>query len=83
MIIFKNLANSISSGTALMFVNPFRKMTKTRRAPHRMADVAQSKAVSPAPRTTTLPYNCGNSDLQAHIPGFEALETFKIIFLKI
>lgn len=44
-----------SSGTARMLVKPLRKTTNTFLAPHLRADVAQSKAVSPAPRTTTLP----------------------------
>jgi len=44
---------------------------KTFLAPHRRAEVAQSKAVSPAPRTITLPRRDGSSwlFLQAHIPG--------------
>ena len=42
---------------------------------HRRADVAQSKAVSPAPNTITVPKSWGNSDLQAHMPGLEALAT--------
>ena len=42
------LANSISSGTARMLTNPLRNTTKTLLAPQRRADVAQSKAVSPA-----------------------------------
>ena len=50
-----SLASSISSGTARIFVKPLRKATKTRRAPHRNAEVQQSNAVSPAPRTMTLP----------------------------
>jgi len=29
-------------------------------APHRNEDVAQSKAVSPAPNTNTRPFNLGN-----------------------
>lgn len=60
-----------SSGTARTLVKPFRKTTKTFRAPHRRAEVAQSKAVSPAPRTITLPRRDGSSwlFLQAHIPG--------------
>ncbi|CAG0921809.1 unnamed protein product [Notodromas monacha] len=45
-----------SSGTARMLVKPLRKTTKTLLAPHRRAEVAQSKAVSPAPRTMTLPW---------------------------
>ena len=47
---FSCLASSISSGTARMLTNPFLKTTKTRFAPHLRAEVAQSKAVSPAPR---------------------------------
>ncbi|QQP51182.1 Dihydropyrimidine dehydrogenase [Caligus rogercresseyi] len=47
-------------GTARIFENPFRKTTKTLFAPHRIAEVAQSKAVSPAPRTMTSPYNSGS-----------------------
>ena len=38
------LASSISSGTALMLVKPFRKTTKTLLAPQRRAEVAQSNA---------------------------------------
>uniref|UniRef100_A0A1B0B868 Uncharacterized protein n=1 Tax=Glossina palpalis gambiensis TaxID=67801 RepID=A0A1B0B868_9MUSC len=49
-------AHSISSGTALMPEEPLRNTTKTRLAPQRSADVAQSKAVSPAPKTMTLPH---------------------------
>ena len=41
----------------------------TRLAPQRSADVAQSKAVSPAPSTMTDPEREGRTDLQAHIPG--------------
>uniref|UniRef100_A0A1A9Z8N0 Uncharacterized protein n=1 Tax=Glossina pallidipes TaxID=7398 RepID=A0A1A9Z8N0_GLOPL len=48
-------ADSISSGTARMPDEPLRNTTKTRLAPQRSADVAQSKAVSPAPNTMTLP----------------------------
>ena len=57
-----------SSGTALMLVKPLRKTTNTRLAPHLKAEVQQSKAVSPAPSTMTLPDNCGNFALQPHIP---------------
>ena len=57
-----------SSGTARTLLNPLRKTTKTRLAPHRKADVAQSKAVSPAPRTITLPCSDGRADLHLHIP---------------
>ena len=38
-------------------------------------DVAQSKAVSPAPRTMTVPKISGSWLLQAHIPGLLALAT--------
>ena len=55
MSYFSSLASSISSGTALMPWNPFRNTTKTRLAPHLSAEVAQSNAVSPAPRTITVP----------------------------
>lgn len=62
-----------SSGTARIFELPLRKTTKTFLAPHRKADVAQSNAVSPAPRTITFPCNDGSwgaaDALQAHIPG--------------
>lgn len=59
-----------SSGTARMFVHPFRNTTKTFLAPHRSAEVAQSKAVSPAPSTMTVPWSIGrDSLLQAHNPG--------------
>lgn len=58
-----------SSGTARMFVKPFLNTTNTRFAPHRRADVAQSKAVSPAPRTRTTPLTEGSCALQAHIPA--------------
>ena len=54
---------------------PFLNTTKTRLAPQRSAEVAQSKAVSPAPKTITVPYSSGRRDLQAHMPGFEALAT--------
>ena len=58
-----------SSGTALMFVKPFLKMTNTLFAPQRRADVAQSKAVSPAPSTITVPRSSGRDvRLHEHIP---------------
>ena len=58
-----------SSGTALMFVKPFLKMTNTFFAPQRRADVAQSKAVSPAPSTITVPRSTGRDVcLHEHIP---------------
>ena len=57
-------------------IKPFRKATKTLLAPHLIAEVAQSKAVSPAPRTTTFPCNSGSFDLHEHIPAFDALATF-------
>lgn len=57
-----------SSGTALILTKPFLKTTNTRRAPQRKADVAQSKAVSPAPSTITAPRIDGNGEWQAHIP---------------
>ncbi len=44
---------------------------------HLSAEVAQSNAVSPAPNTTTLPVRRGREDLQAHIPGLEARETWR------
>lgn len=56
------LFNFTSSGTALILVNPFLKTTNTRRAPQRKADVAQSKAVSPAPSTITVPCIDGNGE---------------------
>jgi hypothetical protein len=40
-------------------------------------DVAQSKAVSPAPSTITVPYSTGSWVLQAHMPGFEARATWE------
>ena len=58
-----------SSGTALMFVKPLRKTTNTFLAPQRRAEVAQSKAVSPAPSTTTVPDSCGRDALHAHMPA--------------
>lgn len=58
-----------SSGTARMLVKPLRKTTNTRLAPQRRADVAQSNAVSPAPRTITLPCSEGSLLLHAHIPA--------------
>lgn len=64
-----------SSGTALMLVNPFLKATKTLLAPHLNAEVQQSNAVSPAPRTITLPVNCGIWLLQAHIPWSQQRKT--------
>jgi len=43
---------------------------------HRNADVAQSKAVSPAPKTITFPLNLGNlQPLLLHMPGFEPAAT--------
>lgn len=66
-----------SSGTARMLVNPFLKTTKTFFAPHLSAEVAQSKAVSPAPRTTTFPRREGSPLLlHAHIPGLLPFATF-------
>lgn len=62
-----------SSGTALMLVNPFLKTTNTLLAPQRSADVAQSKAVSPAPRTMTTPDRDGRVDLQLHMPREERI----------
>ena len=50
-----------------MLVNPFLKMTYTFRAPHRRADVQQSKAVSPHPRTITFPNRSGNLVLQEQV----------------
>jgi hypothetical protein len=44
-------------------------------APHLSAEVAQSKAVSPAPSTTTEPCKRGKVDLQAHIPALLPLAT--------
>ena len=58
-----------SSGTGLIVVKPFLNVRNTRFAPHRRADVAQSKAVSPAPSTITFPWSSGNLALQAHIPA--------------
>lgn len=55
-----------SSGTARILVKPFLKVTKTLVAPHLRADVAQSKAVSPAPSTNTLPLSIGRE--QQHDP---------------
>lgn len=63
-----NVVKFTSSGTARILVNPFLKTTKTRWAPQRKADVAQSKAVSPAPRTITVPCIDGNEERQPHIP---------------
>lgn len=60
-----------SSGTARMLVNPFLKTTNTRRAPQRRAEVAQSKAVSPAPRTITVPRSSGSAERQLHIPEIQ------------
>lgn len=66
-----------SSGTALTLVNPFLKTTNTLLAPHLKAEVAQSKAVSPAPSTITLPRREGNALLlHAHIPGLLPAVTF-------
>ena len=61
--------NITSSGTARMLVKPFLKTTKTFLAPHLKAEVAQSKAVSPAPSTITLPCSGGSWALHARIPG--------------
>ena len=57
-----------SSGTALMLVKPFLKQTKTLLAPHRSADVAQSNAVSPAPKTITTPLRFGSEEQHLCIP---------------
>lgn len=57
-----------SSGTALMLVKPFLKQTKTLLAPHRSADVAQSNAVSPAPKTITTPLRLGREEQHLCIP---------------
>lgn len=51
-----------------MLVKPFLKMTDTLRAPQRRAEVQQSKAVSPHPRTITCPKSSGSFALQEHIP---------------
>ena len=64
----KHTHTHTSSGTALMLVKPFRKTTNTLRAPQRRAEVAQSNAVSPAPKTMTLPWREGSTVLQLHIP---------------
>ena len=61
-----------SSGTARIPVNPLRNAIVTREAPQRRADVAQSMAVSPAPRTTTRPLMVGSGvRLHPHIPGIK------------
>lgn len=65
-----------SSGTALMLVNPFLNITNTFRAPQRSAEVQQSKAVSPHPRTMTFPNNSGNFDLHEHIPRKKQINSF-------
>ena len=52
-----------------MLVKPFLKTTYTFLAPQRSADVAQSKAVSPAPRTMAVPVMDGREAWQAHMPG--------------
>lgn len=57
-----------SSGTARTLLKPFLNTTKTLLAPQRSADVAQSNAVSPAPKTMTVPYSAGSCDLHLHIP---------------
>ena len=64
-----------SSGTARILLKPFLKATNTFLAPHLKADVAQSNAVSPAPKTTTIPVNLGYEALQPHMPGLLALAT--------
>lgn len=60
-----------------MSVKPPLKTKKTLLAPHLRADVAQSKAVSPAPRTITFPPSWGKSleDLQAQSPFLLASDT--------
>lgn len=58
-----------SSGTALMLVKPLLKQTYTLLAPQRRAEVAQSNAVSPAPKTITTPLSTGRAELHWHIPG--------------
>ena len=55
-----------------MLVNPFRNTTNTFLAPQRSADVAQSKAVSPAPNTIQVPCISGSVFLQEHIPTMNA-----------
>lgn len=40
-----------------MSLNPLRKTTVTLSAPILKADLAQSRAVSPIPKTTTCPFN--------------------------
>jgi hypothetical protein len=40
------------------------------------AEVAQSKAVSPAPRTMTVPDSFGSCVLHEHMPDLEALATW-------
>ena len=57
-----------SSGTARILLNPLRNTTNTLRAPQRRAEVAQSKAVSPAPSTTTVPWILGNWAEHKHDP---------------
>lgn len=52
-----------------MLVNPFLKQTYTLLAPQRRAEVAQSNAVSPAPKTITAPLNSGRAERHWHMPG--------------
>lgn len=52
-----------------MLVKPFLKHTYTLLAPQRRAEVAQSNAVSPAPRTITTPFNSGREEPHGHMPA--------------
>ncbi|KAH9506608.1 hypothetical protein DERF_011333 [Dermatophagoides farinae] len=52
---FSSIARLTSSGTARILLNPRRNTSDTRLAPQRIAAVAQSNAVSPAPNTITCP----------------------------
>lgn len=56
-------------------MKPRLKTTKTLLAPHLRAEVAQSKAVSPAPRTMTLPYSEGKCEDSDEMPGLLAPDT--------
>ena len=58
-----------------MLLNPLLKTRNTFFAPHLSADVAQSNAVSPAPKTMTVPYKLGNVVLHKHIPNLLAFAT--------
>ena len=56
-LILSYAAGSKIYSLALISLNPLLKTTVTRSAPILMADLAQSRAVSPIPKTMTCPFN--------------------------